>query len=290
MMSDSASVCSSASQLSASNVKMECPYCIKSLQTKAIFGHIRKFHNDELVKSTNKRWIDDAENGKPLRVWWSKKNDFDEDEDTIIYVCLSTNKTFVSEQKAVEHFKKDKAALKDHNKQLKQLRKDFTAHKKAAEKKKKQELAMDPYILRRNNAFNTNDPELARAIWRGILNSKKTCELALVLCNRKGYSPDTPMYFWDKRQKMFEQITFSDFIIHHERLMTKIDTLLATKCMDVMYLHKVYIEVLCFWYQNYEESISGFHNEMKVLHPIYNYVADEKFYNYATEEMEGVDF
>jgi hypothetical protein len=89
---------------------------------------------------------------------------------------------------------------------------------------------------------------------------------------------------------MFEEIRFDDFTMRHEKLMTKIETLMQAKCLDVMLLHKVYIDVLCFWYQDYAESIMDFHTDMKALHPIYNYLADEKFYNYATEEMEGVDF
>lgn len=289
-MSDTSSVSSSHSTMSVSLSKMECPYCNKDLQVRGMFAHIRKFHNVELLKNTNRRWLDEASAGNPLRVWWTKKNDFDEDEETILYVCLSTNKTFTSAMKAQAHFQKDKDALKDHNKQLKQLRKDFETMKKADNKKKKQEANTDPYILRRNNAFNNNDPELAHAIWRGILNSKKVCECALVICKRRGYKPDTPMYLWDKYHKMFEEIKFSDFIVHHEKLMTKIETLIQAKCLDVMLLHKIYMEVLCFWLQNYKESIMAFHEDMKELHPIYNCIAEEKYYNYATEEMEGVVF
>ena len=269
---------------------MECPYCNKDLQARALFAHIRKFHESALLQSTSRRWLDEAESGKPLRVWWTQKNDFDEDQDTIIYVCLSTNKTFMTEEKARQHFAKDKTTVKDHNAQLKKLRKDFEAMRKAKAKKAKQEVNQDPYILRRNNAFNSNDPELARAIWRGILNSKKVCELAMVLCKRRGYMQDTPMYFFDKRQKMFEQIPFSVFNVHHEKLITKINTLLDAKCMDVMLLHKVYVEVLCMWHVNYTESMMGFREDMKTLHPIFDYPGDEQFYNYATEEMEGVSF
>lgn len=292
-MSDSSSVNSSKSSCSISNSKMECPYCNKDLQVRAMFNHIRKLHNNDLLKSTNSKWIDEALSGQPLRVWWSKKNDFDEEEEIVLFVCLSTNKTFTSPSKAQDHFKADKAVLKDHNKQLKQLRKDFETMKKAAAKAKKQKATAaptDPYILRRNNAFNTNDPELARSIWRGILNSKKTCECAMAICKRRDYHPDCLMSFWNKQQGQQVEIKFSDFIIRHEKLMTKIETLLTAKCMDVMLLHKVFIEVMMFWKSNYADSIMCFHEDMKQMHPIYNYLEDQRFYDYATEEMEGVDF
>lgn len=288
-MSDSSSVCTSHSTTSISLSKMECPYCNKDLQVRGMFAHIRKFHNDELLKNTKRSWLEDAENGKPLRVYWSKKNDFDEEEEIVIFTCLSTNKTFMTEEKARQHFAKDKAALKDHNKQLKQLRKDFESMKKAAKKAKKQ-TTENPYILRRNNAFNTNDPELARSIWRGILNGKKVCECAMAICKRKDYHPDYLMAFWNKQQEQQVQIKFSDFIMRHEKLMTKIETLVAAKCMDVMYLHKVFIEVTVFWKNGYEDSIMGFRDDMKQMHPIYDYLGDQRFYDYATEEMEGVDF
>ena len=284
MMSDSASVCSSASQLSASNVKMECPYCIKSLQTKAIFGHIRKFHNDELVKSTNKRWIDDAENGKPLRVWWSKKNDFDEDEDTIVYVCLSTNKTFVSEQKAVEHFKKDKAALKDHNKQLKQLRKDFTAMKKAKAKEVK---PLTAFQLARD----ANDPALARAIWKGILHHKRVCEVAMMLCHRRGYSNATLMYMYDERSHRCQEITFPEFNDKYNDLMNKIQHLREQQCLDVKPLLNVWGKAWTMWSNSFRESLFDFSNSLLESFPTYNqFIGDDASYGFATEEMEGVDF
>lgn len=289
-MSDASSVCSSHSATSVSLSKMECPYCNKDLQVRGMFAHIRKLHHDELLKSTNRRWITEAENGSPLRVWWTKKNDFDEEELTILYVCLGSNKTFTTAYGCQQHFKKDKTALKEHNKELKQLKKDFEAHKKAQAKASKQKVKTDPYMLRRINAFNTNDPELARSIWRGILNNKKVCELSLYICNKSRYYPSTPMYFWDKKQKMFEEIRFDDFNVCHEKLMTKVETLLETKCMDVMLLHKVFCETLCFWDQNYRESIMGFPYEMKALYPIYNYQPDQKFFDYAIDEMPGVDF
>ena len=287
-MSDISSVFSSHSATSVSLSKMDCPFCAKELQVRGMFSHIRKFHENEFLKNTSRRWITEAEKGQPLRVYWTKKNDFDEDEETILYVCLSTNKTFTTAYGCEQHFKKNKDAVKDHNKQLKQLKKDFEAYKKAEEKKKKAEMKVDPFILRRNNAFSTNSPELARAIWKGILNNKRILTLAMYLC--KSYTPDTPMYIFDKRYKIFEEIRFDDFKIHHEKLMTKIETLLEAKCMDVHLLDKVYIESLCFWLQNYNESVMGFHNDMKEMYPIYNCIGDEKFYNYAIEEMEGVDF
>lgn len=289
-MSDSSSICSSHSAGSVSLSKMECPYCTKDIQARGLFSHIRKFHNVDFLKSTNRKWVEDAVKGQPLRMYWERTNDFDEMETTTIYVCLSTHKTFMTPAKCEAHFKKDKVALKDHNKQLTQLKKDMETLRKQEAKLKKQVAKVDPYILRRDNAFKNNDPELARAIWRGILNNIKTLQCALAICYRSGYRPDTTMYKFCNDTKLFEQIAFSDFIPYHNDLVARVDRLQEAKCMDVKLLHKIYIQTLLFWKQNYEESIMGFHTDMKQIHPFYNYVGDEAFYNYATEEMEGVDF
>lgn len=255
-----------------------------------MFSHIHKFHNQQFLKSTNRKWIEEASRGNPLKLWWTHKNDFDEDEDTIIYVCLSSHKTFWTAARCEAHFLKDKAALKQHNKLITQLKKDFETMRKQEAKKKKLEKHIDPYILRRENAFNTNDPELARSLWRGILNNVKTIQCAMAMCIRSGYSQDSPMYVFDKETKLYEEIHFEDFVPLHTDILHHVSILQQAKCLDVKVLHKLYIETLLFWMQNYQESIMDFRGRMKELQPFFDYSGDEEFYNYATEEMEGVDF
>lgn len=288
-MSDASSVSSSTSQGSVSKSKMECPYCTSDIQVRSMFSHIRKLHTNDFLKATNRRWIEEATKGTPLRLWWSHKNDFDEDEETILFVCLGTNKTFTTEYGCQQHFKKDKTALKDHNKQITQLKKDFEAMKKQEAKQKKQKAKVDPFILRRDTAFKNNDPELARSIWRGILNHRKICEIAMMLCLRQ-CTPETPMYMFHRPSRQYIEVPFSTLKTYHDGLMAKLDGLLAAKCMDVKVLDAAYIETLTFWLSDYQESIMGLRQELKELHPLGDPVGIEKYYNYATDEMEGVDF
>lgn len=271
---------------------MECPYCAKELQVRGMFSHIRKFHNEELLKNTSQRWIDDAMTGQPLRVWWSMKNDFDEEVETVIYVCLSSNKTFTSQPKAMEHFKKDKAALKEHNKQLKELKKLYTQHRKEETKKKKvTKTKEDPSTLRFMTARASNDPELARSIWRGILNNKTTLEICKTICLRRGYEMETSMYFFDKKQKMMEQIPFSQFMIHYNVMIDEVDRNLESQCLNVKVLMDLYFRTLGFWQMNFTESLMNLNEDLRILHPLFNIIlGDDKFYGYATEEMKGVDF
>lgn len=283
------SVCSATSHGSVSKSAMECPFCSKEIQIRSVFNHIRKMHTTDFLKSTSRRWIEEAAKGSPLRLWWSHTNDFDEEVETQIYACLGSNKTFTTEFGGQQHFKKDKAALKEHNKQLGQLKKDFDAMKKAETKRTKLTLKQDPYVLRRQAAFTANDPGLARAIWKGILNHRKTCEIAMMLCKRQ-CTPETPMYMADPQARLFEQVPFYKLKEYHDQLMVKLDTLRDAKCMDVTLLDKAYIQVLTFWMTDYQESIMGFREEMKELHPLFDHPGFDKFYYYAADEMEGVDF
>lgn len=253
-----------------------------------MFSHIRKFHADELLKSTNKRWLDEAEHGKPLKVWWTKKNDFDEEEYTILYVCLSTNKTFVSELKANEHFKKDKAALKDHNKQLKQLRKDYTVMCKAKAKAQREAVKYEsPYQI----ALKENNPELARAMWKGILHHKKVCEIAMMLCHRRGYHSDTKMYYHPARNEGVIEMNFLQFTEHYNNLIDKIQSLKEQQCLDAKVLLNVWCDTWRLWTATFRDSLFAFSESMLELHPTYNqFVGNDTSYGFATEEMEGVNF
>jgi len=286
-MSDASSVCSSHSAGSVSLSKMTCPYCIKDLQVRQMFAHIRKFHSDEILKNTNRKWLQEAEQGKPLRVWWTTMNDFDEEESTIIYVCLSTNKTFTTEYGCEQHFKKDKKVLKDHNVQLKQLKKDYEAMKKEKAKKAKAVKPKSAFELARDQ----NSPELARAIWKGILHHKRVCEVAMMICQRRGYTNATVMYLYDMKTHVTDTVKYDVFNEEYEKLMTTIQSLREQQCLDVKQLLDVWGRVWNFWSHNFRESLFEFSETMGEVLPSYNqFIGDEASYGYATDEMEGVDF
>ena len=287
-MSDSGSVCSSHSATSVSLSKMTCPYCVKDLQVRQMFAHIRKFHSNEILKNTNRKWLQDAEQGKPLRVWWTTMNDFDEEESTIIYVCLSTNKTFTTEVGCEQHFKKDKKVLKDHNIQLKQLKKDYEAMKKEKAKKAKQTVKPKTAF---DLARDQNSPELARAIWKGLLHHKRVCEVAMSICQRRGYTNQTVMYFYDTKTHTSNPVTYDVFNEKYEKLMTTIQSLKEQQCLDVKPLLDVWSDTWNFWSHNFRESLFEFSESMRDVFPSYNqFIGNDDLFGFATDEMEGVDF
>lgn len=295
-MSDASSVCSSHSMTSVSLTKMSCPYCAKDLQIRAMFNHIRKIHPEEILKSTNRRWIEDAEAGKPFRLCWESTNDFDEVDYTTLYACLGTNKTFTTELGARQHFTKDKKALKEHNAELKALKKQFQSFKKAEAKKKveaaKKHAKTDPYMIRLHEARESNSPELARAIWRGILNNKTICECAMTICRRRNFCHETRMYIRDAKVQLFEEVSFTEFCERYQATMAKIQAALDSQCLNTKALHRLFSESMIWAFTNFEESIFGYKEDMLVLHPLYRFLlnGDEKFFYYALEEMEGVSF
>lgn len=177
MNDDNLSVASGGSSTSVSNSKMECPECKKEMTLKYLFAHVRTKHEGFFHKITTREWLEDAALGNPLKLMWEVKNDFDELDIVTIFGCLSTNKTFKSEYQALNHFKKNKDALKDHNKQIKELIK--TRKRVLAVKKEKSE-KVDPFIARWREALERDDPavkaDFRASLDQTILACERLCE------------------------------------------------------------------------------------------------------------------
>lgn len=246
-MNDSASVSSASSSLSASLSKMECPYCNKDLQVRSMFNHIRLSHSREFLHQTNKKWIDEAEQGQALKMWWTTKNDFDEDVDKVIYACLSTNKTFLTEARAIQHFKKDKAALKDHNKQLKAFRKEF-------ERKQQEERKPSSFAVQYQQALEKNDPQLVQELWNAIILYRSICKDAMRLCEVRKFNEQTIMY--QKQDKSFVEISYPLFRDNYANiLLQKVDDLITTKCVNAKVLDQINKQLFKLWNVDLAESI-----------------------------------
>ena len=121
----SESVSSHGSAQSTSLAKIDCPYCKKEIQGRYLFNHIRVYHISEFLENTQKKWITEAAEGRPLKVYWQILNDFDEKETKIVYGCLSSNKCFMTEERGMRHFKHNPEHLKKHNSELKKLKKEI---------------------------------------------------------------------------------------------------------------------------------------------------------------------
>lgn len=187
-----------ASDVSAASKPLDCPCCNKQIAARSIFLHIKSKHSGYFQQQTTKKWLTEAQLGKPLKIFWEKKNDFDEPELIVLFGCLSSGKTFNYEHKGITHFKKNPNDLKEHNTQIKGLL-AVRGEQLEEERKEQQKLALTPpdkseFVLMKN----TNDPELLDALRWVIQNHLTVCEKLAKDAQEylnpiwTTYSPETP--------------------------------------------------------------------------------------------------
>ena len=172
---DNKSVTSEGSVSSISLGKLDCPYCNKAFQTRSMFNHIYNKHHQKYLDNINSLWLLKAQTDLPLRVFWPYTNDFGEQDEQIIFVCLGSKKTFVTEERCLLHFKKNKNDLKEHNREIKKLKKHFS------ELKQEQE---DEGTKRRNAIKKLeaeNDPQYCRNLWRYVLHWEDIARIMVLL-------------------------------------------------------------------------------------------------------------
>jgi hypothetical protein len=241
MEDDARSVASGGSAQSATNTKIECPECKKEVQTRVIFNHIRAKHPKYLLDSTLLKWINEAAEGHPLKVMWEKKNDFDEMEDVTLYACLSTNKTFTIEARAIAHFKKNPAARKDHIKQAKQLIKDIAARSKDPRR--------CPVFSEYLDAKRDNCPLLARIIWRAIQFHEIGC-LKIIYEVEKRYTPEAIEKYVMRANSGYysNKPTLRSWLDSIKDKLASVKNLREEKCLevDILGLHSLHLETFIY--------------------------------------------
>lgn len=219
----------SGSVASAANAKMECPHCSEEFQVRNLFNHIAKKHPKELLDCAMN--LKESEGGKALQVVWFKKNDFDEEEEIILYVCLATNKAFVSETRANAHFKKNKEALKEHTKEMKKLLKRV-----ADEKKKKKP---HPLLLKYREEKMNNSPHLARILWRAVLYHRMGVTKILYEISKKYSMDKIDRFIMNSPSFNKDLTTLREWINSVQVKIEKSHTLYKEKCLDVRPLEEI---------------------------------------------------
>lgn len=157
-MSDDPSVSSSGSSYSK---KTACPHCSQDFKTESLFNHFYVKHNDDFLTAAQ-TWLTDVDDPfKAVRVVWTHDDGTEAPIIYTIYGCLSTKKTFTTEERAIRHFKSKPADYEIHQKEVKILRQRFAA------KVKRQSNRVDDeeWIRMKNN----NDINAIRALWRLVL-------------------------------------------------------------------------------------------------------------------------
>jgi len=128
---------STSSTASAARVVRQCPFCIKELQTRSLFKHIRITHPYQMSMCADAHKIDEMkyimEKSTAFPFSFFLKNDFDEEEEHKIYGCFGCNNTFVTECKGNTHCQKKTCSIK-HKQAIKTMVKDETERLKKKSK------------------------------------------------------------------------------------------------------------------------------------------------------------
>lgn len=244
------SVSSHISEHSVTNSHIDCPYCQKSYQMKSLFHHIRINHISQFLENTQKKWIEEAEKGRPLKMIF--ETDIDEElghsNMTVIYGCLSSDKCFATEERAMRHFKHNPDHLKKHNSQLKKLKKEYEEKKRKEQKEREK----NPVRFLVQNALRDNDSKLIDALWRGINHWKQGCDLAVSLGNHK--FKDDYEYVWSLNPR--KTSGWSDQVKRYEKYCKQAVKLLEEDCKQSSKLLDLYNNLWSFlmtWIDNYKE-------------------------------------
>jgi len=141
-----------------------------------MFLHLKTKHPGYFQQQTTKRWLQEGQHGKPLKIFWDIKNDFDETETIVLLGCLSTGKTFNYESKAINHFQKNPAALKEHNMLVSEMIKardgDLAVQRQIAKVK---DYIPPPEKSEYLEMKKSNHPELCSALLDVINNHLEVC-------------------------------------------------------------------------------------------------------------------
>jgi hypothetical protein len=166
-----------ASEVSLSTRHLECPCCKRQLAARSMFLHLKTKHPGYFQQQTTKKWLQESQLGRPLKIFWDIKNDFDETETIVLLGCLSTGKTFNYESKAINHFQKNPAALKEHNMLVSEMMKardgDLAVQRQIAKVK---DFIPAPEKSEYQEMKKTNDPELCDALLAVINNHLEVCD------------------------------------------------------------------------------------------------------------------
>jgi hypothetical protein len=161
---------------SVTNAAIECPVCKNDLTVKHIFNHIKIKHSGYFQQQTTKKWLQESQLGKPLKIFWNKKNDFDEEDTFVVFGCLSSGKTFTTESRGVAHFRKNPNDLKNHNEAVTYLLSVRDDELKKERKIEEQLQNTPPEKSEYQEMKKTNDPELCDALLAVINNHLEVCD------------------------------------------------------------------------------------------------------------------
>ena len=206
---------STSSTMSMARVVEVCPACKKELQARAMFNHLRKIHPDHL-KGMYCLYKEDKldeliKANAPMPVEWRVMDDFDEEVDRILWGCLACNNTYTTEQTAQKHC--NGKCKKDHNAQLKRIKKEEQQEKEQREKKIGKERlrwtnrtpqqihsCIQQIITYYNKKWGTASPKIVQFMQKMIRVYNRTYD-----CDKYVFTPIPLPAFEDNKENMLKK-------------------------------------------------------------------------------------
>jgi hypothetical protein len=232
---------------------------------------------------TQKKFLDDAISGSPLKIYWITSNDFDEEVEEDLYVCLSSNKTFKTLERGVLHFKKDTKAKAEHIKAVKALKKSIEKEKKEKFKK----VVHTSYYMNEQALLKANDPKFARMIWRGILYHVGILNTCQWFAKFQEWSPIAPCGYYNPMTRTIEEISWEEMNIRITQAVDRVDELRHEQCLNPSILQPLWYSLYHLWDRSLRDTMPTCPAWATAVKP--NEFTAETCY-YATDTMEVIDF
>jgi hypothetical protein len=216
---DSSSVISSASSYS---VKKSCPYCSDDMKTEVLFNHMYVKHSPDFLNVVKSYLTEETDSSKPIRIEWRQGGEDEAETISIIFGCLSSKKTFTTEERAYRHFKKNPEAHKAHEEEVKALRVKF--NKKVTLDRKR--VSDEEWLCMKAK----NDPRAVRAILRFILHQEKmiATELLPLLENADPEWRHTVIGFTNE----YQHLSFQEIISLYHTSVAQLSEMTKKKLMN----------------------------------------------------------
>jgi hypothetical protein len=230
---------------------------------------------------------------EPLEITWYKKNDFDEEEAITLYACLATDKTFVSRDRIVKHFNKDKKAFTEHKKEMKKLFADIDKKNK----KQREQLANHPVIKKWNKMLVDNDPEVSRTYWRNILWYVGSAKRVIHRAKQLYPHPEHHSMYMQWETYNAHLGTLAMWIEQFEEKLAGVTALLEAKCLNhttlqpyFLYFEKYVTHLLRHLVDTNTEFMELYHYSSPECVRINPIMYTDNHFLYASDNMPTVDF
>ena len=227
-----------SSKSSKSEMKTPCPYCNKDFQLRTLFNHtLTKHARDFMTHLTPKmRKMSPKDYSQPLEVIYEWKDDQDEEQERTVYACMGSNKIFLNPGGCITHWKKHAKDAKKHIAEMTKLRKDIDSMR-----------PVNHWAV----AQQTNDPALAKAIYRWFLYMEPRVPKLIYLINkeRKYHTPEDVVN--DRNYKYPDDLI--DSIKNNHSTIQKLITLKiadVSVAVSCYYRYLQYLECIHKHYQN----------------------------------------